>query len=508
MKPFLASMLALLALLAAGPMARAMTVEVRGNLVFATGAVEDDLRKFQRAFAEPGVDTLVLVNSPGGDLWTALTIGRLVADKGYKTVTAGICHSACSIIFMGGRERRFADTFRPASTMVGIHGAHDSTTKTIHPVVQPQIFAFYKMVMGERFNGLVMNQALYQMDDAGAFLRVPESTRNANAMTVHCRSEQTPRKDCTEFRGETALSLGVITHTDLVRLDLPEAFKVAARVLGRELDTRIEDMPAFLADVVARKCQPEACKTGVGAWAGRPENRSLAIRNEGPGVGAAWDQNSPVFAMARAIYDCNHASGGAIGLCEAQAVNGFDVRPLYRQSELEHRQALDRLVVPKDRFYSNEEFGGAFTSAGGYRVLKLDDITPQRLEGVRTVGTQELARLLKSGSPPYVIDAMGGANAVLPGSATLVAAGVAYDDPVRDNEYNTRFLALLGLLAPDRSRPIVFYCLGRNCWNAVNAALRARNGGYSNVLWYRGGIESWRAAQLPTALIAVRAIAN
>jgi rhodanese-related sulfurtransferase len=505
MKRLLASVLALFSLC---PVALAMTIEVQGNIVFATGPVEDDLRKFQAAFAKPGVDTVVLVNSPGGDLWTGLVIGRLIADKGYKTVAAGSCHSACSIIFMGGRERRFADSFRPASTVVGIHGAHDRTTKTIHPVVQPQIFAFYKMVMGERFNASVMNQALYQMDDAGAMLRVPESTRNANAVTFHCRSEQLPRKDCTEFKGQTALSLGVITHTDLVKLELPEAFKVVARVLGQELDQRIEDIQGFLADLAARKCQPEACKTGVSAWAERPENRALAVRNEGPGVGAAWDQNAPVIAMVRAIYACNHARGIPIGLCEAQAVNGFDLRQLYRQSEQEHKEALDKLTVPGARFYSNEEFGGAFTTASSYRVLKLDDITPQRVDGVRTVGTQELARLLKSASPPYVIDAMGGANVVLPGSATLVFGGAAFDDPVKDGEYNSRFLGLLELLAPDRSRPIVFYCLGRSCWNAVNAALRARKGGYGDVLWYRGGIESWQAAQLPTALIAVRAIAN
>jgi rhodanese-related sulfurtransferase len=32
---------------------------------------------------------------------------------------------------------------------------------------------------------------------------------------------------------------------------------------------------------------------------------------------------------------------------------------------------------------------------------------------------------------------------------------------------------------------------------SYNAALRAIAAGYSNVLWYRGGIEAWKAAGMP-----------
>ena len=42
--------------------------------------------------------------------------------------------------------------------------------------------------------------------------------------------------------------------------------------------------------------------------------------------------------------------------------------------------------------------------------------------------------------------------------------------------------------------PLVFYCLSNQCWMSYNASLRAINMGYSNVLWYRGGIEAWKAA--------------
>ena len=54
----------------------AMTVEVQGPVVFGTGPVGDDLAKFEAAFEMPGVDTVAFVNSPDGDLWTGLRVGR------------------------------------------------------------------------------------------------------------------------------------------------------------------------------------------------------------------------------------------------------------------------------------------------------------------------------------------------------------------------------------------------------------------------------------------------
>lgn len=498
----------LLMALAQTPGAEAMTVEVKGNVVYATGPVEDDLRKFQSAMAAPGVDTVALVNSPGGDLWTALTIGRLIAGKGLKTVAAGYCHSACSVIFMGGRERRFADAFRPVQNVVGIHGAHNKDTKQINPVVQAQMFAFYKQGMGERFNAAVMNQALYQMDDEGAMLRVFETTRNSKALVYHCRSGQSLRRDCAEFKGEDALTLGVVTHADLARLDLPPSFREAAKLLGRELELPIEDMAGFLSAVAERGCRSEACKTNVQTWAAKSDNKSIASRLEGPGIGWSWDHTTPNSALISAVYGCNHIKGSPVALCEAQGVNGFDLRPMQDQSDAAHKEALGKVAPPRDRFYANEEFGGGFTSATGLRMQKLSDITPQRLDGIRTVGTLELARLLTSASAPAIVDVLGGSIEVLPGSATLLRGGFAFDEPAKESEYNTRFLALLGLLAPDKSKAVVFYCAGRNCWHSVNAALRAKKGGYSDVLWYRGGLESWQAAHLPTAPIAIRAVAD
>jgi len=49
----------------------------------------------------------------------------------------------------------------------------------------------------------------------------------------------------------------------------------------------------------------------------------------------------------------------------------------------------------------------------------------------------------------------------------------------------------------NKQHPIVLYCLSPECWMSYNASLRAINLGYTNVLWYRGGIEAWKKAGLP-----------
>jgi hypothetical protein len=71
--------------------AHAMNVEVHGDTVYASGPVENDFGKFQDAFDKSGVAKVVFVNSPGCDLWTGMSVGRLIAQRGLSTVIARNC---------------------------------------------------------------------------------------------------------------------------------------------------------------------------------------------------------------------------------------------------------------------------------------------------------------------------------------------------------------------------------------------------------------------------------
>ena len=486
--------------------AHAMTVEVQGNVVFATGPVEDDLAKFQAAFDKPGVDTVAFVNSPGGDLWTGLRVGRLIADKGYHTVIAGFCVSACSIMYMGGKQRTFSDAFRPAQTFIGIHGAHERATKAVNPVLQPQIFAFYRQNMSERFDAAVINQALYDMEDSGSLLRVFDAARQPRRAAYHCRSVQTLRKDCTEIKDADALSLGIVTGNTITALNLPASFRQVPTVLGQEMTQAFPDLAEYLKGVTEQACKTDPCRKLVTDFSNNPDNKAIALPMAGDGLGTASNQDTPINAFVRAIYACNHVRGRPARLCEARVTNGYDVSNLYVMGQASHLEALAKLGAPPDKFYGNEEFGGGMTSASGLRTQKVHDITPQKLDGIKTYGTQELATALKSAQPPQVVDVWAGVNESIPGAVTLLFGGLAFDDAAGDALYEMRFSALLKLLSPDPARPIVFYCLSRDCWLSANAAMRAQKLGYSQVGWYRGGMESWKAANLPVGQVVVRAV--
>lgn len=488
---------------------QAMKIEVHKNIVFASGAVGDDVVAFQEAFAKPGVDTVVFVNSPGGDLWTGLRVGRMIADQGLKTVAAGACISSCSIMFMGGKERTFSDAFSAPLTYIAIHGAHNKYTKMVDSNIQPRIFAFLKQNMADKFNAEIMNTALFDMDDAGALLRVFDDARFPKQLSYHCKSSQTPRKDCTNYKDATALNLGIVTSNTLTKLDLPESYKAKPMLFGKDLLTTISQPDKFYQDLADKHCTTEACKTLLkNIQSNKSEHRAVAVAVNGPGVGTVTGRVNESRAFISAVYTCNHVKDKPVRLCETKSVNQFDVQDFYAQADLSHLQALEKLNPPTDKFYADEQYGGGFTSFTTYKSQKWNDITPQKLDGVKIYSTQELAQSMKSSRAPVVIHVAFGTTETLPNALALINAGMAYEDAEKDREFEARFAGLLKLLVPDTSQEVVFYCFGRDSWFSVNAAVRAKKLGYTNVAWYRGGYQSWFAAKLPTASMAVRAVAD
>jgi PQQ-dependent catabolism-associated CXXCW motif protein len=127
--------------------------------------------------------------------------------------------------------------------------------------------------------------------------------------------------------------------------------------------------------------------------------------------------------------------------------------------------------------------------------------TPLEIPGAQVVHTRQLQALLAGPDKPVLIDVLSE-----PGHVTLAGAvwlsgagrGTNFLDPVQ-----LALTQLLGQLADgDKSRPLVFFCASSQCWLSYNAALRAVAAGYGRVYWYRGGVDAWTAAALPTARTA------
>ena len=131
-----------------------------------------------------------------------------------------------------------------------------------------------------------------------------------------------------------------------------------------------------------------------------------------------------------------------------------------------------------------------------YRPNNYHAPTPDSIPGARVITTVQLQEAIEAGPRPFLIDVLSGpAHPTLPGSVWLHNGGLGDFNAAEEK----RFLDTVALIAGhDKARALVFFCSGARCWLSYNAAMRAARAGYSNVYWYRGGIEAWRGAGLRT----------
>jgi PQQ-dependent catabolism-associated CXXCW motif protein len=141
------------------------------------------------------------------------------------------------------------------------------------------------------------------------------------------------------------------------------------------------------------------------------------------------------------------------------------------------RELQDYGVAPQPQLQANMH-GPTPTSIPGGQV-----ITTDRLLGLYQQGQQNgLLVFHVLGPGPTLPNAQNAAPASQAGS---------FDDQTQQQfgQY------LQQVTQGNTGRPMVFYCLNTQCWMSYNAALRAIRMGYSQVYWYRGGIEAWQQIQ-------------
>ena len=127
--------------------------------------------------------------------------------------------------------------------------------------------------------------------------------------------------------------------------------------------------------------------------------------------------------------------------------------------------------------------------------------TPTTHPQAAVINTQDLHAALIGPNPPLTINVLSGrAHQSIPGSIWLPNAG--YGGSL-DDDIQAQLASTLGNITEgDLARPIVVFCLDAHCWLSYNAALRLHALGYETLYWYRGGINAWNAASLPTRMTA------
>ncbi len=149
----------------------------------------------------------------------------------------------------------------------------------------------------------------------------------------------------------------------------------------------------------------------------------------------------------------------------------------------------------KPGVFADEDRDWGVQPTGQLRTADYHAPTPRQVPGGKTVTTDELKAMMDQAPRPFVIDVLGGnIHRTIAGAFWMMGAGAG--DMSRDEE--KRFAAAIAAFAGgNKNRPIVFFCVDAQCWLSYNAALRAIALGYTNVMWYRGGIAAWRTAGNP-----------
>jgi rhodanese-related sulfurtransferase len=189
-----------------------------------------------------------------------------------------------------------------------------------------------------------------------------------------------------------------------------------------------------------------------------------------------------------------------------QANPDYATQPKYQAPPVQSPSLGQQGFQPSQGF-STQSFGGAQTPDALMQIENQDfgvpptsqlrsgamhGPTPTSIPGGQMIGTKGLLSLIQgAGVDFYLFDVLGGTQR-LPNSIPAVAAhqGGSFSDQIQ-REFGPFLEQTTG---GNKETPLVFYCQSNQCWMSYNAALRAINLGYTNVLWYRGGIEAWQMA--------------
>jgi PQQ-dependent catabolism-associated CXXCW motif protein len=171
------------------------------------------------------------------------------------------------------------------------------------------------------------------------------------------------------------------------------------------------------------------------------------------------------------------------------------------------RLSLAEIALEPDPKTRNRDLIDAYVSPkldGVHDTLRAGDYgatTPATIPGGTVLGSGSLAKLLAErvrGRNMVVIAAIA-EKWGLPGAVKLpfAGAGGSFDDAISQRLGE----ALHTLTDGARDTPIVFYCHHAQCWLSFNAALRAIKLGYTNVIWYRYGLDRWMFHRFPLELV-------
>jgi rhodanese-related sulfurtransferase len=463
----------------------ALVMELVDDTLFLSGYYieREDWVRYREVTQGKRFSKVVTVNLRGGWYAPALGIADDLIKRRVQTIALGYCKGTCPVIFLAGERRQFAGNSPLSGTELGFVSMY-------HPYFKTQLQGRGNLAayFGTRVSGQALElitRATDNLADNRGFLSIHHPAHRSYA--VFCSGSR--EEKCERVSDSDALTLGLITSGELVAVSLPQ--KLVAKDLFLGVDPAAFERIAEPSD--AEKYCPDGapgCIRSMRALLERPLERALAISESGK-TGMSWQYKDARRAAWRAAYQCVR---NALEPCRIVAVNDFVTHELYAVWQRESTEAIEALrktrleEIPQERYEQTE------LRMSRLRTDTFVGPTPESIPGVKEVVTRELVKMLTGGAAIELVDVWCGDQTV-PTAKCIFGGGLAYATSSTDQAQEKLLLVLLDGLAA--GKPVVVFSNNSQNWLSANAALRAAKSGKS-VYWYRGGVDAWRAAGLPT----------
>jgi hypothetical protein len=204
----------------------AMQIATSGDQLILSGpVVSGDTAKIADTLTQnTTINTVILRNSPGGDVATGYEVGEMFRRRSLRTAVSGYCYSSCSRMLLGGRKRIFTDDYPPDHTEIGFHGHYQTNGQIDSTAVRR--FGLKDWIIkysdGRADPELVERWVnIPESHDLIHFYH-PTGLHGYPAATFFCHGNEPSIFECEAIR-RTALDLGVITSLDTITAnDLPK----------------------------------------------------------------------------------------------------------------------------------------------------------------------------------------------------------------------------------------------------------------------------------------------
>lgn len=204
--------------------ASAATMRVVDDYILVSGKfVQGDAETFASLLKDnPDISEVVLYDSPGGNGTVMQRMSALIRTHKMTTGVAGNCASACAMIFLSGVQRYFTDLVPVGETDLAFHGSYRPDGELASEQRLSMIAGMIADETGGKADPTLVNR--WTHFSAPRFLMrftYPGASASSRPSVFECSGGQrfpTDYSPCTPVTGHDALSMGIITSTQVLHI--------------------------------------------------------------------------------------------------------------------------------------------------------------------------------------------------------------------------------------------------------------------------------------------------